>query len=143
MSATRFTPLDLGLFLLRIGAASLLFFGHGWPKLATFSQKAATFPDPLGMGPAMSLGLVLFAEVACSILVAIGLFTRLAVIPILIFFAVAVFVQHAHDPWAKKEFVLIYALPFLVVLLAGPGSLSVDATMERSRTRRTMSMERR
>jgi putative oxidoreductase len=143
MSATRVTPLDFGLLLLRLGAAGLLFFGHGWPKLATFAAKSATFPDPLGMGPAMSLGLVVFAEVACSVLVAIGLFTRLAVAPILIFFAVAVFVQHAHDPWSKKEFVLIYSLPFLALLLAGPGSLSVDAAMERSRTRRTMSMERR
>jgi putative oxidoreductase len=95
------------------------------------------------MGPAMSLGLVVFAEVACSVLVALGLFPRLSVAPILIFFAVAVLVQHAHDPWSKKEFVLIYSLPFLALLLAGPGSLSVDAAMERSRTRRTMSMERR
>jgi putative oxidoreductase len=139
---TQVTVIDFGLLLLRIGAAALLFLAHGLPKLAHFASRSATFADPLGVGSAVSLGLVVFAEVLCSILVAIGLLTRWAVVPILIFFAVALFIQHAADPWAKKEMVILYALPFLVLLLAGPGRLSVDAAMERGRLKRTMSLER-
>lgn len=137
----RFGLTDIALLVLRLGAALMLFLGHGWPKIANFAERSATFSDPLGVGSTVSLGLVVFAEVFCSMLVSIGLLTRLAVVPILIFFVVALF-HHGDDPWAKKEFVLLFALPFLALLLAGPGRISVDDALERRRTRNTMMMGR-
>jgi putative oxidoreductase len=135
--------MDLGLLLLRLGAALLLFAGHGWPKIANFAERAARFADPLGLGPQLSFGLVVFAEVGCAIAIALGLLTRWAVVPLLIFFAVAAFVQHAADPWARKELALIFAVPFATLLFTGPGHLSLDAWMERRRTRGAMEMRRR
>ena len=128
--------LDLGLFLLRVGAAGLLIYGHGWPKLTHFAESAAGFPDPLGVGGPASIGLVVFAEVLCAPLVLLGVATRLAAVPIVIFLMVAVFVQHAHDPWARKELALIYATPFVTLLFTGPGRFSLDQAVGRWRLRR-------
>jgi len=126
----------LALLWLRLAAAALLVFGHGWPKLSRFTELAARFSDPLHIGHAGSLALVVFAEVLCAIFVALGLLTRLAVIPILIFLAVAVFLQHAHDPWSRKELALIYAVPFVAVLIAGPGRFSLDGLLGHGRGRK-------
>jgi putative oxidoreductase len=127
---------DLGLLLLRVGAAALLIYGHGWPKLSHFAERAASFSDPLHVGSPISLGLVVLAEVLCAGLVLVGLATRWAAAPLLFFFAVAVFLQHAHDPWAKKELALIFATPFLALLLTGPGRFSLDAVLGGGRARR-------
>ena len=101
MNSARNLSLDLGLLLLRLLAGGMLLCSHGWDKIMHFGEYAASFPNPLGVGSTVSLGLVVFAEVFCSILVMLGLATRLSVIPIFFFLMVAVFIQHAHDPWAK------------------------------------------
>ena len=121
------TPLSLGLLALRVGAGLLLLLGHGLPKLLHFSERAARFADPLHVGHAASLVLVLIAEVACSTLVVLGLWTRFALIPILIFFGVAIFVQLGGAPFDDRELAMIYAVPFVALALTGPGRFSVDA----------------
>jgi len=119
----------LGILVLRLGAGGLLLFGHGLPKLLHFGARAGNFPDPLHVGSTASLALVVFAEVFCAPLVMLGLLTRLAVVPILIFLLVALLVQHAHDPWGDQEFVLLYLLPFLVLLCTGPGRFGLDSRL--------------
>lgn len=118
--------IDIGLLILRIGASVLLFTGHGWPKLMGFNERLNTFADPIGLGSPVSFLLVLFAEVVCSVLVLLGFFTRLAVIPPIIFFLIAALVQHADDPWQRKEFALIFLVPYLALLFTGPGRFSLD-----------------
>ena len=125
---TNDTLISLGLLVLRVGAAAMLICSHGWPKLAHFATRAESFSDPLHVGRPLSLGLVLFAEVLCSALVFIGLATRAALVPILIFFGVAIFVQNGAAPFAQKELALIYALPFLALMIMGPGRYSVDGS---------------
>lgn len=65
--------------------------------------RASGFSDPIGLGPVPSFWLVVFAEVFCAGLVVVGLLTRLSVLPILGFLTVAGFIQHAHDPWPRRE----------------------------------------
>lgn len=122
-----------GLLFLRVSAASLLFAGHGLDKLQHLSERAGSFPDPVGLGSATSLLLAVFAEAICSILVLLGLMTRLAVVPIIATLLVAALVVHGDDAWSKKEFALLYAVPFLTVLLMGPGLFSLDALRQRKR----------
>jgi putative oxidoreductase len=120
---------SLGLLVLRLGMGGLLFFGHGLPKLARFGERLGSFADPIGLGPQASFLLVLFAEVACAWLVMLGLFTRLAAVPILLFTLVAAFVQHAADPWARREVALLFGVPALALVLTGPGRWSLDARL--------------
>jgi hypothetical protein len=78
----------LGLLVLRLGAGGLLLFGHGWGKIVRYGERAATFADPLGVGPAWSLALVVLAEVPCAGPVMAGLLTRAAAVPIVVFLCV-------------------------------------------------------
>src|SRR5688572_1847800 len=102
---------DIGLLLLRVGIGAMMLFTHGLPKLMSFSEKAADFPDPLGVGSTVSLSLAILGEVVGSICVMLGLFTRVGAVPLAITMLVAAGIIHAHDPWDRKEFALLYAVP--------------------------------
>jgi putative oxidoreductase len=124
---TRESLASFGLLLLRAGAGGALLSAHGWGKIMEFSQRAAGFQDPLHVGSPASLALVVFAEVFCSLAVILGFLTRLAVVPLLIFFSVAFFIQHRADPFRVKELALVYAVPFAALLFTGGGRFSVDS----------------
>ena len=125
----RGTPLSLGLLVLRVGFGGMMLFGHGWGKLVGFGEKAAMFPDLLGIGGPANLALVVFAEFFCSIALILGLATRLAAVPLIVTMAVAVFVVHANDPWHGKEMAVMYLVPFLTLFVTGGGRLSLDAML--------------
>lgn len=118
---------SIGLFVLRVGTSALLFGAHGWDKVTHIAARAKDFPDPLHVGSPASFGLVVFAEALCTIFVALGLFTRAAVIPIIGFLGVAFFVQHAQDPFRQKELAIVFLVPFLAIFFTGPGRFALDA----------------
>ena len=122
---------SLGLLILRVLVGGFMLFAHGWPKLAGFSAKSGGFPDPLGIGSAPSLTLAVFAEVVCALALMLGIFTRAAAVPLLITMLVAAFLVHGSDPFQKKEFALLYAIPFLALILTGAGKHSLDAKLKR------------
>lgn len=117
---------SLGLLILRVGFAGTMAIRHGLPKLLDFSAKLHTFPDPLGLGSPISLTLTVSAEFLCAILVVVGIFTRLTVAPLVFAMAIAFFVVHGGDPFAKKELAFTYLLAFSTILAAGPGRFSAD-----------------
>lgn len=117
---------DFALLIARIGIAALM-LTHGLPKMSMlFSGDPVQFPPVMGLGAKTSLGLAVFAEVICSVLILAGFATRLATIPLIITMLVAVFVIHETDPFKVKEPALYYLLVYLVLLLAGSGKFSVD-----------------
>ena len=126
---------SIGLLVLRLGTGGLLLYGHGWAKVMNFSKRVSTFADPIGMGPEMSFMLVVFAEFFCSIALMLGLATRLAAVPIVIFGLIAAFVQHIDDPFAKKELALLYLVPALTLVFTGAGRYSLDALIGKIRKR--------
>ncbi len=127
------SKLDLGLLLLRLGAGAFMLFGHGLPKLLAFSEKAARFADPLGMGPLPSFVAATTAETLGALLVLLGLLTRPAAVVLTFTMLVAGLIQHGGDPWAKKELALLFACVFGSLLFTGPGALSLDAWLARRR----------
>ena len=122
---------DLGLLVLRVSLAFSLIYAHGWGKLMRLLEGNMQFLDPIGIGPAASLVLAVFAEVVCASAIAIGLFTRLATIPLLIFFAVGYFIVHAGDAFGDKEKAFLFGVGYLVLLLTGPGRMSLDQRLRR------------
>ena len=124
---------SLGLLILRVATGGLMMILHGWPKLMTYSAKASEFPDPLGVSPHVSLALVIFAEFFCSGLIVLGVSTRLAAIPAVINMLVAVLVIHKHDPWSQKEHALVYLIPFVTILLTGPGAYTVTGLFSKKK----------
>lgn len=117
---------DLALVLLRLSSGGMMAYAHGWPKAQQVLAGDFGFGDPIGIGEFPSLLLTIFAELVCGILLSLGLFTRLALAPLIITMGVAVFIVHADDPFSKQEFGLLYLIPYLVLLLKGPGQWSLD-----------------
>jgi putative oxidoreductase len=119
------STVQLSLFMLRLAAGGFM-LTHGFPKLERLINGNFRFSDPIGLGPEVSLVLVVFAEFFCAILVIIGLGTRLATLPLIIAMSVAAFVANANAAFAKKELALIYLVSFVILLLTGPGKISFD-----------------
>ena len=99
---------------------------HGTLKLQHLLAGEFQFADPIGLGPGVSLALATFAEFLCSVLVILGLGTRLATIPLIITMSVAAFITHSADPFGRKELPFLYLVVFIVLLLTGGGKYSVD-----------------
>ncbi|KIC91263.1 DoxX family protein [Flavihumibacter sp. ZG627] len=117
---------DTALLIARIGIAGLM-LTHGIPKLMMLlSGGPVQFPPVMGMSAEVSLGLTIFSEVLCSLLILVGFGTRIAVVPLIITMVVAVFLIHGADPMAKKEPGLQYLLVYLVLLFSGSGKYSID-----------------
>lgn len=123
----------IALLFFRVIAASLM-LTHGFPKLQKLlSGEEIQFADPYGLGVTTSFVLVIFAEFFCSILVILGLATRLAAIPLMITMSTAVIFAHANDPFGVKEKPLLFLLIFAFLLVVGSGRYSIDRVIERNR----------
>jgi putative oxidoreductase len=110
-----------------------MIFGHGWGKLTSFSEKAASFPDPLGVGNTTSAALAVTGEVLCSLLIALGLVTRLAAVGAIVTMAVAFFLVHHAKLTGEHngELAFVYLVGFVTIFIAGPGRFSIDSKLLR------------
>ena len=123
------TSFNIALLMIRIAAGLFMFFNHGIPKLMEFRERSGNFYDPFHIGSQWSLSLVIFAEVFCALLLVLGLFTRLALVPLLTTMAVVVFMAKKGEPIASQELAILYLSLFAGLLLIGPGKYSIDAAM--------------
>jgi putative oxidoreductase len=120
------SSIDLGLLLVRLLSGGMM-LTHGLPKFdRLFGEGPVKFADPFGLGPEISLGLVLFAEVGCSILVMLGFKTRWATLPLLFTMGMAAFYAHGSDPFSDKELSLLFFTAFLSILISGGGRFSLE-----------------
>jgi len=134
-------PLDavlqsFALLLLRVGVGGLMMYSRGLVKMSHFAELFDRFQDPLGLGSEVSLVLVILVEVVCALLVVLGLFTRLAAIPIVTTIILALMLVHPGDPWSKIEVAFLYLIPFAAIIVSGPGWYSLDHLWRRRRRRK-------
>jgi putative oxidoreductase len=117
--------------LLRI-MTGLLFLEHGTAKLFGFPVFPEGMPHPL---PTMILASAII-ELVCGLLVALGLFTRLAAFIAAGEMAVAYFMAHFPKSfWPivnMGEAAILYCFIFLFLVAAGAGAWSIDAARTRS-----------
>lgn len=116
---------NTALFILRVGL-SILIMKHGYEKLSHFNDMQDKFMNFLHLGSTISLVLVIFAEFFCAILLILGLFTRLACVPLVIEMCVTLFIVKNGDFFGKGEVDALYLIGFVCILFAGPGRVSVD-----------------
>ncbi len=118
---------DLGLLLLRLTFGFSMAYGHGWGKLQQlFAGGEIQFMNFMGLGEEISLFLTVFAEFLCGVLLMLGLFTRAVAFPLLFTMLIAIFIIHFNDPFGKLEKAILYAIPFMVLMLMGGGRYSLD-----------------
>jgi putative oxidoreductase len=135
------TPAPAATILVRL-LVGVVFLSEGIQKFL--------FPAALGVGrfakigiprPALSAPFVGIVEIVCGTLVIIGLATRLAAIPLLIDISVAIATTKIpmlakSGVWAtlhESRTDLCMLLGSIFLILAGPGSLSLDARRRRRR----------
>ncbi len=117
---------DLGLLIFRLGISALM-LTHGIPKLVKFfGSEEIVFADPLGFGAVTTFTLAVFAEFVCSVLVILGLGTRLAVIPLIATMAVAALIVHVPDGFGSQELPLLFLTGWVLLFFTGAGKYSLD-----------------
>ncbi len=121
---------NFSMLLLRLVFGLMMIAQHGMPKLMNFATMSNGFYDPMGIGSKTSLILVIFAEVFCSFFIVLGLFTRIALIPLIILMCVAFFGRH-NGLVGDGEMAVLYLSAYIVLLFLGPGRVSVDGMIKR------------
>ena len=121
---------SVSVLVLRLVAGGAM-LSHGIPKFQKVMAGNFQFADPFGVGQEASLILAVFAEVICSILLIIGLFTRVALIPLIITMAVAFFMIHGSDDFKIRELSLIYLCMYISIFFAGAGKISIDEMIKK------------
>jgi putative oxidoreductase len=116
---------NAAMLLFRFGIGVLM-INHGYGKLIHFSDMQNKFMNFLGLGTTVSLSMVVFAEFFCSLFLILGLFTRLAAIPLIIAMCVALFKAHNAEIFGDGEKAALYLCGYVLILLLGPGKISVD-----------------
>jgi putative oxidoreductase len=124
---------DLGLLFFRVSVSFSLAFGHGLGKFQKFiSGNEIKFMSFLDMGETFSFFLAMAAEFFCSLLIAAGLLTRINSIFIIATMAVAAFVAHADDPFARKEKAFLYLASYILLFFTGPGRYSLQRLINKN-----------
>jgi putative oxidoreductase len=117
---------NTAMLLLRIVMGGLL-LKHGYDKMVDFPGAVDKMISLFGMSKTVCTVLVIFAEFFCSLLVMIGLFTRLASIPVIITMIVALWKVHNFHFISDGQMATLFLGGFLVLLFVGPGKVAVDS----------------
>ncbi|HVR29189.1 MAG TPA: DoxX family membrane protein [Thermoanaerobaculia bacterium] len=149
---------DLALLLLRLSGLGLA-FAHGWGKVIALSAQGGDAPFVAGVAalgfpfPLVFAWAAALAELAGGLLIAVGLFTRIAAAAAAIAMAVAAFLRHrfaqqilawlgilevsdeTRQRWGSPELAAVYLAILLALVLMGGGRFSLARLVRRS-TRR-------
>ncbi|MFT5444102.1 MAG: putative oxidoreductase [Myxococcota bacterium] len=120
-----------GLAVLRVVAGLSMAFGHGLAKLPPpdrFVKIIAALDFP---APALFAWAAGMSEFVGGLLLAVGLMTRPAAATVAITMGIAVFGQHADDPFQARELATLYGAIALAFTLTGSGRLGLDRIVNR------------
>lgn len=119
---------DSAVLFMRIFIGAMM-LTHGIGKLQNYNAIVNSFPDPLGIGSAVSFAIITFVEVGCSVLIIMGLFTRLATLPLIFGMFVATFIAFPDKSFAAGELSFVYMGIYIMLLISGGGRYAIDAFM--------------
>ena len=127
-----FLTKDWSLLLFRILVSLSMINTHGLKKILHFEETVQHIPDPLGIGGEMSTYFAILANIIAPIFIILGLFTRIAILPILSVTLMGFFIVHIHDTWAIRDVPLMYSLSYLFLFFMGAGKYSFDFKLFKS-----------
>jgi putative oxidoreductase len=118
--------LHLPLLVFRVLLSLELIYAHGLKKLRIGVSEIEQIPNPLHLPETVNVVLATSAILIFPIFVVLGLFTRIAVLPILSVTLIGYFVLHYHDAPLVKDTPFMYSLSFLLIFFLGAGKYSLD-----------------
>lgn len=121
----------LAMLFFRVLLSVELMIAHGLKKVGVGVAAAETVPNPLGLPDGLNQSMAIAANLVFPWFIMAGLFTRLAVLPVLGVTLTGYFILHWNDPIALKDVPFIYSLCYLLLLVLGPGKYSADYVINR------------
>lgn len=114
----------------RILLALELFRVHGMKKFrgGENGQKEHV-PNPLHLPDKLNGLVATFSDTVVPFFIALGLFTRLAILPTIGVTAIGYFVVHRKDSVEVRDVPYMYTLALLLLLVLGPGRYSIDVQL--------------
>ena len=122
---------NFSMLFIRIVFGLFMIAKHGYTKMINFQTLQTQFYNFFGIGSRFSLILDIFAEVICPLFIVLGLFTRLASIPLIIAMLVVIFGADAGKPFLDSELAFVYLAAYVTLLLCGPGRVSIDGMINK------------
>lgn len=122
-------PSNVVLLVLRAVVGLNLAWLHGWDKLAHFSAKAGSYPDPIGMGSKYALVIAVAGELFGALMMAAGLLGRIGAFLVALASALTLFFVLRGIPWKDREVWELYFAASMTVLLLGCGRFSLDSVV--------------
>lgn len=134
ITTTGYSYTHLGRLFLRL-FVGLMLLQFGIRQIHDFSILAPTFPGVMGMSSELSLHVLIWIEILCSVFIMAGFLTRMMIVPPFISMIVA---EHyllkevaTTAPylisWEQPGYLPIMFLGiYFFLLLVGPGKISVD-----------------
>lgn len=107
----------------------IMFLSHGMQKWLMYGTMSPNFPDPLHIGSAWSLILIIITEVVCSFFFIFGFMYRLVLLPMIFAMGLAFFVIH-EGSLDGGELSLVYMMTFVFMYFIGPGKYSIDSWLK-------------
>ena len=124
---------EAGLAILRIGTGATLFLRHGLEKQPIhWPQFLAHFPDPIHIGAHPSFFISFISDFICSLLIALGIWTRWAALFCFCNIFVAWAMVHRFAFFGKGpdaahgELIVLYLVALLTLVVTGSTAFSVD-----------------
>ncbi|WP_175922822.1 DoxX family protein [Burkholderia latens] len=122
---------DLGLLFLRVSASVLLIVVHGLPKVLHYASEAAAIEDPFHLGRTLSILFAIFAEVVCPVFMIVGVYPRLAALPVMTVTLVALVFVHPDWPLRDAQFAWMLLILFGTIAIAGAGRYALPSIVHR------------
>ncbi|MBP3358810.1 MAG: DoxX family protein [Opitutales bacterium] len=121
---------NLGVLVLRIVAGGMMFALHGLQKIEMIIKgEFGEFPNPIGLGSALSLYVSGLAESLIALFLLFGFWTRFSALILSINMFVAIY-WHCTVNNGGVELPLIYMLMYIVIAILGGGDISIDSTIQ-------------
>ena len=103
-----------------------LFRVHGMKKFRVENGQREHVPNPLHLPEKLNALVATFSDTVVPFLVALGLGTRLVLLPTIGVTAIGYFVVHRKDNIEVRDVPYMYTLALLLLWAVGPGTYSMD-----------------
>ncbi|MDY0904832.1 DoxX family protein [Pedobacter sp. CFBP9032] len=117
---------NIAVLLFRVLLMLELFRVHGMKKFRVQNGEKEHVPNPLGLPDKLNGLVATFSDTVVPFLVAIGVGTRLFLLPSIGVTAIGYFVVHRRDAIEVKDVPYMYTLAMLFLWAIGPGTFSID-----------------
>ncbi|MDN3656068.1 DoxX family protein [Ferruginibacter paludis] len=124
---------NFSLLVFRVVLSLEIIVVHGFKKVGINVAEAEKIPNPLHFPETFNHAFAVSANLFFPVLVILGFFTRIAILPILAVTLTGYFVLHWNDALLIKDTPFMYSLSYLLILVLGPGRYSVDSFFQHKR----------